>query len=130
MEEVEEVKNRLEPFGYTCRISEDADKVLLTCSPKPEALDRDKINRIELLFPKREDLVAIEILTPPEYAFSPNVIKKSVQEWIEIPPHLLYEAYLTGVEFKNGARKYASAIVADIIRERRKPFVLQKRRIV
>jgi len=126
--DVDRVKNRLEPFGYVCVMSEEKDLIILRCSPNPKTYDRDRINRIDVFFPKREDLVNIEILTPKDYPISTHTIKKTVQEWVG-SPHI-YESRLVGFEFRNGARKFAPAIIADIIRERRKPLVmLPKRRL-
>ena len=127
MEEVEKVKSRLEPFGYSCALTEDADVIELRCSAKPGVFDRDKISRIDIYFPKREDLVNIEIHTPLEYAPDPSEIAKIVTSWNGRP--LTYEGYMVGAEFRNGARKSAPAIVADIIRERRKPLVLPRRTV-
>lgn len=129
MEEAEKVKNRLEPFGYTCLISEDPDVIEVSCSPKPEALNRDKINRMVFLFPKRENLVNIEILTPLEYAIRPDEINRIVQAWFKGQTHS-YESHLVGVEFRDHAREYAHAIAADIIRERRKLLVLLRRSVL
>lgn len=129
MEEAEKVKSRLEPFGYACLISEDPDVIEVSCSPKPEAFNRDKINRMEFLFPKRENLVNIEIIAPLEYAIRPDEINRIVQAWFKGQTHN-YEAHLVGVEFRDHARESAHAIAADIIRERRKPLVLPRRSVL
>jgi hypothetical protein len=129
MEDVENVKKRLEPFGYTCVTSEDADVIELRCSSaKPGIFDRDKISRIDIYFPKREDLVNIEILTPLSFAPDPKEIHKIVASWGG-GNIIVYDGYFVGVEFRDGARKSAPAIMADIIRERRKPLVLPQRTV-
>jgi len=128
MEDVENVKKRLEPLGYTCVTTEDADVVELKCSAEVEAFERDKISRIDIYFPKREDLVNIEIFTPLSYAPDPKEIRKIVASWGG-GNIMLYDGYFVGVEFRDGARTSAPAIMADIIRERRKPLVLPRRTV-
>jgi|YelNatPaOPRAMG01_1025707.scaffolds.fasta_scaffold46241_4 hypothetical protein len=128
MEDVENVKKRLEPFGYTCVTSEDADAIELRCSAEVEAFDRDKISRIDIYFPKREDLVNIEIYTPLSFAPDPEQIHK-ITAFGGGRNITVYDGYFVGVEFRDGARKSAPAIMADIIRERRKPLVLPRRTV-
>jgi len=118
MEDVENVKKRLEPLGYTCVTTEDADVVELKCSPKVEAFDKDKINGISVYFPKREDLVNFEIYTPLSFAPDPKKIHV-ITAFGGGRNIIVYDGYFVGVEFRDGARKSAPDIIADIIRDRR-----------
>jgi hypothetical protein len=122
MEDVENVKKRLEPFGYICVTTEDTDAIELKCSVKPDAFaevyEKDKINSIRIYFPKREDLVNFEIYTPLSFAPDPKKIHV-ITAFGGGRNITVYDGYFVGVEFRDGARKSVADIIADIIRDRR-----------
>jgi hypothetical protein len=112
---------QLEFYGYKCNIKEELDLFLAACSPTPASFEKDKINKIEVLLPKKENLVNISIITE-----EPLDIKK-IDEWlrprifdVKLGPHFAENRYY---EMEFGARNaysIAAPLTATIIKIRRK----------
>lgn len=123
----EKIKARMLPFGYVCSLREDADAMTVHCTPKPETFNRDRLNSLEIFLPKSEDTVNIAILSSRGYRMNPVQVEKIIAEWTK-PQHVFIgESHYIEAEFSgSGARDSATAVVTDIIRERRKPIVLPR----
>ena len=78
---IRETVAELEKLGYTCRIKEENDMFLASCAPsKFEIFYKDRINKIEVVLPKNENLVNISVISKEPLDLS------KVNEWIEKSP--------------------------------------------